>query len=339
VAVATSARQYWEAVALRDAIKVQRQTLELAQKSYERDKLALDLGALASLDIYQSQTQVAERKRDLVQAEYRYLVALDGLRRFIGADLTPQLRATEIVLDDDPSATAPRSEVLPFEAALQKAFEGRPELKAADNRLSIDKISAKMASDSLLPQLNLTVNGGSSGPSLSPAQTGSDSGMPVTPYPGYGQALRQIFGFDFPSYGFGIALSFPFRNSPARAQLADAYVNRTKDQYQKRQTEQDVTLEVRQAIDNIELADASIGAAITARDLARKNVDAEQQKYQLGTITAFELLDSQNRLANTENALLSAYVQYQEAFVDYQHATGTLLDGFGVIVEPPKGRF
>jgi outer membrane protein len=116
-------------------------------------------------------------------------------------------------------------------------------------------------------------------------------------------------------------------------------VNRTKDQYQKRQTEQDVTLEVRQAIDNIELADASIGAAITARDLARKNVDAEQQKYQLGTITAFELLDSQNRLANTENALLSAYVQYQEAFVDYQHATGTLLDGFGVIVEPPKGRF
>jgi hypothetical protein len=31
-------------------------------------------------------------------------------------------------------------------------------------------------------------------------------------------------------------------------------------------------------------------------------------------------------------------VTYQEAFVDYQHATWTLLDGFGVIVEPPKGR-
>ncbi|MBV9781648.1 MAG: TolC family protein [Acidobacteriaceae bacterium] len=337
-AVATAARQYWDAVALRDGIKVQEQTLGLAEKSYDRDKLALDLGALASLDIYQSQTQVAERKRDLVEAQYRYRVALDGLRRFIGADLSPELRATEIVLDDDPSVTPAHSEVLPFEAALKKALESRPELKALDNRLSIDNLSAKVATDSLLPQLNLTLNGGSSGPSLNPVQAGSVLGIPATPYPGYGQALRQILGFDFPSYGFGVVLNFPLRNSTARAQLADAYVSRTRDRYQKRQTQQDVTLQVRQAIDNIELAGASISAAVTARDLARKNVEAEQQKYQLGTITAFELLDSQSRLASSENALLNAYVVYQEAFVDYQHATWTLLDGFGIVVEPPKGR-
>jgi len=337
-AVATAARQYWDAVALRDGIKVQEQTLGLAEKSYDRDKLALDLGALASLDIYQSQTQVAERKRDLVEAQYRYRVALDGLRRFIGADLSPELRATEIVLDDDPSVTPAHSEVLPFEAALKKALESRPELKALDNRLSIDNLSAKVATDSLLPQLNRTLNGGSSGPSLNPVQAGSVLGIPATPYPGYGQALRQILGFDFPSYGFGVVLNFPLRNSTARAQLADAYVSRTRDRYQKRQTQQDVTLQVRQAIDNIELAGASISAAVTARDLARKNVEAEQQKYQLGTITAFELLDSQSRLASSENALLNAYVVYQEAFVDYQHATWTLLDGFGIVVEPPKGR-
>ncbi|HEX4773269.1 MAG TPA: TolC family protein [Bryobacteraceae bacterium] len=332
-AVANAAHQYWDAVAAREAIKVQEQTLGLAQKSYERDKLALDLGALASLDIYQSQTQVAERKRDLIQAQYSYRVALDGLRRFIGADLTPELRAAEIVLDDDASATPPRSDVLPFEEALQKALGARPELKAADNRISIDNISAKLARDSLLPQLNLTLNGGSSGPSLSASQAGSN-----TPYPGYGQTLQQIATFDFPGYGFGVVLNFPFRNSTANAQLADAYVNRTKDRYQKRQSQQDVTLQVRQSIDNLELADASVAAAITARDLARKNVDAEQQKYQLGTITAFELLDSQNRLASSENALLNAYVVYQEAFVDYKHATWTLLDGFGIVVEPPRMR-
>ena len=116
-------------------------------------------------------------------------------------------------------------------------------------------------------------------------------------------------------------------------------MSKAKDQYQKRLSQQTITLEVRQAIDNIELAEATIAAATTARDLARKNVDAEQQKYQLGTITAFELLDSQNRLANAENALLSAYVGYQEAFLDYRHATWTLLDGFGVVVAPPKGNF
>ena len=87
--VATAAGQYWDAVRARDNIKVQQQTLDLAQKSYDRDKQALDLGALANLDIFQSETQVAQRKTDLVQAEYGYRAALDGLRRLIGADLTP----------------------------------------------------------------------------------------------------------------------------------------------------------------------------------------------------------------------------------------------------------
>ena len=85
--VAAAAHQYWDAILARDNIRVLEQTLGLAQKSYERDKLALDLGALAKLDIYQSQTQVAERNRDLVQAKYQYKTALDGLRRLIGDDL------------------------------------------------------------------------------------------------------------------------------------------------------------------------------------------------------------------------------------------------------------
>ncbi len=70
-------------------------TVDLAKKSYERDKLALQLGALARLDIFQSETQVAERNRDLVQAQFTYKTQLDGLRRLIGADLTPELRNTE----------------------------------------------------------------------------------------------------------------------------------------------------------------------------------------------------------------------------------------------------
>jgi len=85
--VAGAARQYWDAVQARDNIKVQQQSYDLAQKSYERDKLALDLGALPALDIFQSQSQVAQRKVDVIQAQYAYRDALDGVRRLIGADL------------------------------------------------------------------------------------------------------------------------------------------------------------------------------------------------------------------------------------------------------------
>jgi len=78
--VANAARQYWDAIQARDNIKVQQQAYDLAQKSYERDKLALDLGALPALDIFQSQSQVAQRKVAVIQAQYFYRDALDMLR-------------------------------------------------------------------------------------------------------------------------------------------------------------------------------------------------------------------------------------------------------------------
>ncbi|MBV8810968.1 MAG: TolC family protein [Acidobacteriaceae bacterium] len=336
-AVAAAARQYWDAILARDNITVQEQTVDLAQKSYEHDKKALDLGALAKLDIYQSQSQVAERNRDLVQARYQYKVALDGLRRLIGADLTPALRETDVVLDDDPSALPPESAILPFEQALAEAMQARPEAKAAQQRLSIDALNARLARDQLKPQLNLSLQGGATGPGLNQITVGNGLGqVPNTPYPGLGPTLQQVLAFDFPSYGFGLQLNFPLRNSTAQSALANSLVSKAHDQYQKRQTQQQIIFDVRQALNSVELAQATISAAITARDLAQKNVEAEQQKYVLGSITAFELLDSQSRLANSQTALLNAYVTYQEAYVNYQRATWTLLDGFGIIVETPK---
>lgn len=335
--IATAAGQYWDAVRARDTISVLRQTLELAQKSYEHDKMALDLGALASLDIYQSQTQVAQRKNDLLQAQYAYRADLDALRRLIGADLTAEWRATEIVLEDDPSKIPSRAAVMPFEEALAAAKRLRPELDAAHRRLTIDDLNARVARNLMLPHLDLTVQVQAAG--LGGNQVAVVGPLGITSpavSTGLPQALGQVFSFSAPGYGAGLQLTLPIRTSAAQAQLADALVSKTRDQLTERQVEQQIILDVRQALTSIDLAAASIDAATTARDLAQKNVDAEQQKYELGTITAFELLDSQTRMATAESALLNAFVGYQEAFVSYQRATWTLLDGLGMVLETPK---
>ncbi len=330
-AVAQAAQQYWQAILARDAIKVQEQALALAQKANERDKKALELGAISRLDIYQSEAQVADSKRNLTQAQHEYTAALDGLRRLIGADLTPPLRATEIVLEDDASAISGQNEILPFEEALTKALAARPESQIADQQLSIDALNAKVARQTFLPKLDLQVNGGSSGPA-------ANFGTAGLVYPGLSDTLKQVLGFNYPSYGLSLNMNIPLRNSPAQASLADALVSRARHTYQKRQTQEQIILDVRQAINAIDLAKATIQAAIIARDFARKNVDAEQQKFELGTILVFELLDSQTKLAASENALSAAYVNYQEAYVSYQRATWTLLNGFGFVIEKPQIR-
>ena len=335
--VASAAGMYWEAVRARDTIKVLQQTLALAQKSYDRDKQALDLGALAGLDIYQSETQVAERKRDLVQAQYAYRSALDALRRLMGADLSPELRAVEITLGDDPAVLPGRADLLAYEEALTNALLVRPELDAAHRRVGIDDLSARVARNQMTPRLDLSVQGSGVGLAGNQVRVSGPLGITTpTVSGGLGDTLSQVFGFNSPTYGAGLQLTLPFKSTAARAQLADALVAKTRDQYNERQIQEQIIQEVRLTMNAIDLAKATIEVATLARDLAKKNVEAEQQKYELGTITAFEVLDSQTRLSTSESALLNAFVSYQRAYVSYQRATWTLLDGLGMVLEVPK---
>jgi outer membrane protein len=247
----------------------------------------------------------------------------------IGADLTPELRAMEIELGDDPAMLPSKTSILPFEDALAAALRVRPELSAAHRRVTVDDLNARIARNLLLPRVDLTAQGTASGIG------GNLLGPPLVPG-GLGDALSQTLGFNFPGYGGGVQISLPLHSKAAQAQLADSLVNKTRDQYTERQIQQQITQEVRLALNSLELANATIDAATRARDLAQKNVDAEQQKYELGSVTAFEVLDSQNRLASAQSALLNAYVGYQQAFINYQRSIAALLEGLGAVIETPQ---
>jgi len=337
--IANAAGQYWEAIRARENIRVLEQSLDLAQKSYERDRQALELGALSKLDILQSQSQVAQRKLDLIQGRYGYQQALDGLRQLIGADLKPDTLGMEIVLEDDPREMPVGFHALPLGEAIAKARHDRPELSAAGRRVGVDELNARVARDQMTPRLDLSLQAGSSGlggnqlPVVLPL-----GGTTALVTGGLGDSLNQLFGFASPYYGFSLTLGIPVRSSAAQASLTDALVNRVRDRYSQRQIDQQVILDVETANRQLDLAQASMEAAKTSRDLSQQNVDAEQMKYQLGTVTAFELLTAQSQLATTENSLVNAYVDYQKAVVAYRRAIWTTLDDLGFVLESPSVR-
>jgi outer membrane protein TolC len=337
--VANAAGQYWEAVRARENIRVLEQSLDLAQKSYERDHQALELGALSKLDILQSQSQVAQRKLDLIQGRYAYKQALDGLRQLIGADLKPDTLVMEIVLEDDPREMPVGFHALPLGEAISKARRDRPELSAAGRRVGVDDLNARVARDQMTPRLDFSLQAGSSGlggnqlPVVLPV-----GGTTAFVAGGLGDSLNQLFAFSSPYYGFSLTLGIPVRSSAAQASLTDALVNRVRDRYNQRQIDQQVILDVETANSQLELALVSVDAAKVSRDLSQQNVDAEQMKYQLGTVTAFELLTAQSQLATAENSLVNAYVNYQKAVVAYRRAIWTTLDDLGFVLESPQVR-
>ena len=187
----------------------------------------------------------------------------------------------------------------------------------AELNVALDDLNERVAQNSLLPRVDLSLQGGASG--LGGNQFASTGILGTAPNllssNGLGDSLRQIFGFSTPYYGFGLTLGLPLRSSAAKASLADAIVNRTRDRYTVRQIRQQVILEVKTATNELELARESVNAA---------GVDAEQQKYEVGTITAFELLNAQTLLTQVENSLVAANIGYQKALIAYERATWTL---------------
>jgi outer membrane protein TolC len=314
--------QYWDTVQARENLAVLRNSLALAEKSYERDKRALELGALPPLDIFRSQAEVANRRVQVTTAEYQLKQQEDALRRLVAADLDPAVRNLPVDLVDAPGAMPP-SESVNMEEAVELALRRRPELDILRRQQEIEQTNVRVAANSLRPDIRLGGNYASSG-------LGGNSGL-ITG--GLGDALRQMLDFNSPTYGFSLTLNLPVRNRQAEADLATAEIAQRRNLYQQREMEQQLILEVRNAVNRLEQSKANIAGSRAARDLAVKNLEAEQRKYELGATTIFFVLEAQQRASDAETQLLNSTVAYQKAVTALHRSTGALLDERRIVVD------
>lgn len=318
---------YWNVVLARGSLDVSRKSLEEAQKSYDRDKKALGLGALPPLDIYRSESQVAARKVSVIQAEYALKFAEDQFRQIIAADRDPATRVLDLDLTE---AAEPRGEMLTMDipTALDLALANRPELESIHQQQAADALNLRLAHNNLKPDLEL------SGFYI-PSGLGGNEYSSATPpvllsRGGVGDSLSQLFGLSYPTYGASLSLTLPIRNHFAEANLGDALVTEKADQLREGRTKQSVLLDVTTAVRQLEQAKLSLEASKVSRELAVKNLQAEERKYQLGSSTVFFVLDAQTQLAQAEFTLVQSQTSYQLALAAVDHATGKLLDRYEV---------
>jgi outer membrane protein TolC len=150
---------------------------------------------------------------------------------------------------------------------------------------------------------------------------------------GFGSSFSQLGGFGFPGYGASLTLNLPIRNRGAESNLGAALVSRHRDLYTARQTQEEITLEVNNAVRQLEEARITLEAGRVSYDLAQKSLAAEQRKYELGAETNFFVLDAQTKLAQANLDLLQTQVNYQVARAAVDHATGSLLKPYHVQIK------
>jgi outer membrane protein len=321
--------QYWAAVQARGALDVQNRSVDLADVSFKRDKRALELGALPPLDISRSESEAAARRVGQVQAAYALRQAEEALRQTIGGDRDAQISAIAFDLTQSPEPTG-ELQATQLDAALTQALSQRPEVQAAGDALAGDDLSIHLAHNQLKP--DLSVNGFYQSNGLGGNQYDLNTGQIIAPG-GFGSSFGQLFGFGFPGYGGTLTLNLPVRNRAGQARLGNALVSKTRDLYSKQQVQEFITRQVRDAINQLDAARLSLSVANTSFDLAKKLLAADQRKFELGSENNFYVLDSQQKLAQAELALLQARISYQIALTAVSHATGDLISPYQLQIE------
>lgn len=152
---------------------------------------------------------------------------------------------------------------------------------------------------------------------------------------GYGQDLRNLFGGDTRNITVGVALSFPFKNKTAEANLAGARIQKEQLQASVRSQEQIIEVDVRNSAQAVESARQRVLSAREARTNAEMQLEGEQRLYQVGRSTTFLLFQRENALANARASELRAETDYNKALADLQRATSTTLRVNNVVVESP----
>jgi outer membrane protein len=315
--------RYWDVVRALNNLDVTRKSEEAAEATYQHDKRALELGALPPLDIYRSESEVASRRVQVIQAEYLLRQAEENLRFAIGANQDPYIQALDIETTESPE---PPAELLNIDtvSALEQAFDNRPEMEAWQLAVQADDTSIRLAHNQLLPDLELQM-------SYQGAGVGGNLNFGgVMTRGGLGTSFNQLFGFRYPGYGATLTLNLPIKNRAAEADLGTALVARHRDLYSAQQAREQITMDVRNAVHQLEEAKLTVAAGKTAVDLAQKMLSAEQRKAQLGTENIFFILDAQTRVAGAEASLLQAEVDYQTAVATVHSATGSLLQEYQV---------
>jgi outer membrane protein len=297
---------YYELIYARENVKVQQEALALAETQLHDDNQRVQIKVVAERGgtIEQDEAQVAQSRANLIAAQNALSVAqntlknllTDNYRQWHGVDIEP----TE-TLDAAPQ---------PFDLqdSWGKGMTQRPDLLQARLNVEQQGIQLRYDRNQIFPELDLVGSFGYNGAGHEINNT----------FDQYGAASR-------PFYSYGAQLSIPLSNTKARNNLNAGRAQEKQLLLQLKQLEQNVMVEIDNAVKSAQSAWESVDATRKARTYAEAALNAEQGKYAAGKSTTFTVLQLQNNLTSARSQEIRALANYQEALATLAQQEGSTL--------------
>ena len=315
--VAAVKQAYWTLKALRANVGVQQRSLDLAQELAQQNKVRVQVGQAPPLDLVQVEAEVAERRENLIRATAAADDAEDRLRRLIIDPADATFWRVRIDPLDEPGARPALADV---DAVVAKALDSRYDIARAANEVNIAAANVEYYNNQKLPDVRLETSYRGSGLGGSQLlRTGVFPGV-VTGRAdaGYGGVLGQVFGNDYPTWSFGVTVSYPVGRSFEEMSAVRAGVERRRAAGRVASLKLDVAEAIRQAARQVRSTAEREEAARAGAALAEQRVDAEQRRYEAGLSTSFLVTQAQRDLLQAQVNLLQATLDCQSSLVSFE---------------------
>jgi outer membrane protein TolC len=309
---------YWDLVAARQAVEVAERSLALANKLVEDNKIRVEVGALAPIDVYQAESEAASRRQSLAQAESAARTAELALKRLIVGGTEDSLWSAALNPTDRPEWNSVN---IDLPAAVRTALEGRTDISQARKQIETSQVNVKYLRNQSLPALDLTATYGLQGIG---GTRYLNQGETIVPG-GYGDAWDVMWDRDYPQWSAAVTISYPVGRSAADAGYARAKIQLTQAQVQLRQLELQVATEVTTIASQLSSNLKRVEAATAARELAAKRLEAEQSKFEVGMSTNFFVVQAQRDFFDAELTELRSRLDYQKSLIDFERSQQTSL--------------
>jgi HAE1 family hydrophobic/amphiphilic exporter-1 len=349
-------RAYWDLAFALKNLEVQQDAVATTKTQLLHTKRLIDEGRLAAVDLIAVQAQLTKCIAQQNSAVATVLRAESELKKSVNADETVW-QQTLLPIDNIslPTPTIKLSE------ALKVATDNRLELYQQKSVKAINDINQQFFREQTKPDIDLTLsysmNGFAGKPAtnnnsteiLSPtteqlrlftARTKPSMIAQATLLPplltgSYGQSFNNLFQNRFNSFRIGITISFPIRNSSAKAELGKSLVEAEKIAIETRQLVQNIQAEVRNALQDLRVAEAKLKSAESIRLAASQLLESEKRKFEAGHENASVnlILEKQRELSLAQSQELEARIDLNRSINELQRAMGVTLEQHKVVMK------
>ncbi len=353
---------YWDLVYANRGLEILTGALGQARAQVQSNERQVREGRLATIDVVEAQTQVANFEQTVATAQQTLTFAENRLKSLMLANRANAMWNRPLVPADPTDRAIPQ---LTVDDAMKIALVRRPELGSLEATMAQNAVDQRLFSDQARPRVDLVGGYSLAGlagtaitqpsalfrtdpavigrlnelseraslPDVEPTVSVASAPLPPFLIGGWADSLANIASRRYPTGSIQLQMDLPLGNRTAKANLAKSRITQTQLERQRQQLEQAIESEVRNALQAVQSSEQRLSAASSARRNAQEQYDSERRRFDSGLGTVFLVLERQTALVTAQAQELRARADLNQAVAVFDRSVGTTLQQHAVTIQ------